>query len=118
MKSTQEILLEKYGNSDKDIILDGADIVSQQGYTLIPNYALHNHKISGNAKLVYALLLSYAWGEKNSVFPGQEKLAEDCGCSLRTITTAIQELKNNKFVSILRRGQGKTNLYVLHFIKR
>ena len=67
--------------------------------------------------LYYAMLLKYAWGNKDSVFPGQERLAEDCGTSARTVWTAIKELEKNGFVTIIRRGLGKTNLYILHLRK-
>ena len=118
MKSVRDALLEKYGNSQKDIVLDGADLISQKGYTLIPNYVLHTKKISALAKLVYAVLLSYAWGKKNSSFPGQQALIEDCGISESTIRRAIRELEANDFVTVIQRGQGKTNLYILHFVNK
>lgn len=117
MKSVQEILQEKFKNSTKDIVLVGADAISQHGYTLVPNHVLLNNQISGRAKLVYALLLSYAWGEKNSSFPGQNRLAKECGSSAKSVWSAIQELEDTKFITIIRRGQGKTNLYFLHFKK-
>ncbi len=115
MQNIEAILKEKYKNTDKEIILEGADIVSQKGYTLIPNYVLYNKLVPGRAKLVYAVLLSYAWGNKDSSFPGQERLSKECGCSPRSIWTAIKELEEAHFITIVRRGLGKTNLYVLHF---
>lgn len=117
MRSIEEILKEKYKDTDKEIILDGADLVSQKGYTLIPNYVLHNGQLSGRAKLVYSLLLSYAWGNKDSSFPGQEKLADECGSSPRSVWSAVRELEKAGFITVIRRGLGKTNLYILHFKK-
>lgn len=117
MKSIEEILKEKYKNSTKEIILDGADLVSQKGYTLIPNYVLHKPGLSGRAKLVYALLLSYAWGDKDASFPGQERLARLCGSSPRSVWSAIKELQLIGLITVVRRGLGKTNLYILHFKK-
>ena len=114
MKDIKSILKERYRLSEKDIILEGADVVSQQGYTLIPNYVLNTDKLSAYAKLVYTMLLSYAWGQKNSSFPGQERLAEDSGISLRTVVRTIKELESSQFLTIVRRGRGLTNLYVLH----
>lgn len=116
MESVGE-LLKKYKDSKQDIILLGADLVSQKGYTLVPNYVLYTEKISVYAKLVYSMLLSYAWN-KNAVFPGQDTLAKDCGVSNRTVIRAIKELEKQKFITIFRRGQGKTNLYLLHFKKK
>lgn len=117
MQSIEEILKEKYKNSKQEIILDGADLISQKGYTLLPNYVLHHKSLSGRAKLVYALLLSFAWGDKDSSFPGQERLAKECGSSSRSVWSAIRELEKAKFITVIRRGLGKTNVYVLHFKK-
>lgn len=117
MKNIKKILGERYKHSSRDIILDGADIVSQKGYTIIPNYVLYTAKVSPHAKLVYAMLLSYAWN-KNAVFPGQERLARECGVSTRTVIRAIRELARSGFLTVIRRGQGATNVYILHFKRR
>jgi biotin operon repressor len=118
MKDIKTLMKERYGNSGRDIILDGADFVSQKGFTIIPNYVLNTDTISAHAKLVYTMLLSYAWGDKNASYPGQERLAKDCGISTRTVVRAIQELESNRFLTVARRGRGLTNLYVLHFKRR
>jgi hypothetical protein len=118
MKSVRESLLEQYSNSQKDIVLEGADFISQQGYTLIPNYVLHTNGLTPFAKIVYAMILSYAWGNKNSSFPGQSKLAEDCGLGIATVKRAVKELKEKNFITVIQRGLGKTNVYVLHFKRR
>ncbi len=117
MKSLKEIMKRKYGNSEQDIVLHGADIATMQGYTNIPNHILYSGTISSHAKLVYTMLLSYAY-TRNHVFPGQERLAKQCGLSVRSVYTALQELDTRHFISIIRRGQGRTNLYVLNFKKR
>lgn len=118
MKDIKTLLKEKYSKSNRDIILDGADFVSQKGFTIIPNYVLGTDTISAYAKLVYTMLLSYAWGDKNAAYPGQERLAKDCGISTRTVVRAMQELEENRFLTVARRGRGLTNLYVLRFKRR
>lgn len=114
--------MQKFGEilkkDDRDVILDGADIVSQQGYTLIPNYVLKTDAIGVYAKIVYTMLLSFAWGDKDESFPGQAKLATQCGISERSVRDAIKELETKKFITIRRRGLGKTNQYILHFKRR
>ncbi len=117
MNSTKALLQEKYQHSTREIILEGADLLSEKGYTLVPNFVLQTKLISGKAKLVYAMLLSYAWGNKDSAFPGQARLADDCGNSHRTVWAAIKELQKNGFITVIRRGLGKTNLYILHLKK-
>jgi len=115
MNDLKTILRERYRDSAQDIILDGADLVSQKGYTLIPNFILYRKDLSGYAKLIYATILSYAWGTAKSAFPGQERLAADCGLGIATVKRHIKELIRTGCMTVLRRGQGRTNIYVLHF---
>jgi hypothetical protein len=82
------------------------------GFTQTPNAILRASDLSWGAKGVYGLLLSYAWGEGRS-FPGQEKLAADGGCSLPSIRSYLKELESAALLRIKRRGQGKTNEYIL-----
>jgi biotin operon repressor len=101
----------------QNIILQGFDPVTAGGFTQVPNILLKDPKISANGKVVYSMLLSYAWNN-NMVFPGQERMAEDIGSSQPTIARAIKELEQQGWLEVQRRGQGKTNLYVLKFTVR
>jgi len=98
---------------DKNIVLKGADALSQRGFTQVPNHVLRSDKISPGAKLAYAMLLSYAW-QNDFCFPGQERLAKDMGTSLRSVVTYIKELAKSDFVAVRKRGQGRANLYELN----
>jgi hypothetical protein len=97
----------------QNIILEGFDPVGAGGFTQLPNFILKNPALSSNAKVVYAMLLSYAW-HHDRVFPGQTRLAADMGSSQPTIARAIAELEQVGYLEIARRGQGLTNLYTLH----
>jgi DNA-binding MarR family transcriptional regulator len=97
----------------QNIILEGFDPVSAGGFTQIPNYLL-NQTFSNNAKVVYAKLLSYAW-HNNKVFPGQERMADEIGTFQPTIVRALKELEQEGWLEIQRRGQGKTNIYILKY---
>lgn len=97
---------------EADIVIEGGDILTVGGYTIVPNYILETPKLSSNSKLVYALLLRRAQNKDYS-FPGQEKLGKDCGLSARTVWTCLKELEKKHCLKIQRRGQGKTNLYIL-----
>jgi DNA-binding MarR family transcriptional regulator len=102
----------------QNIILQGFDPVSAGGFTQIPNFVLKNAELSSNAKVAYALLLSYAWNN-DRVFPGQDRMAKDMGLSRPTATKAIGELERVGYLDIQRRGQGLTNVYVLrHTVKQ
>ena len=98
---------------DKNIVLKGADALSQRGFTQVPNHVLRSDKISPGAKLAYAMLLSYAW-QNDFCFPGQDRLAGDMGAGVRSVVRYIQELEKEQFVAIQKRGQGRPNLYELN----
>lgn len=98
---------------DRNIILKGADVLTDKGYTMVPNHVLVSDRISPGAKLAYAMLLKYAW-QNDYCFPGQERLAADMGVTRQSANTYIQELQRGVFIHIKRRGQGKTNIYELN----
>ena len=98
---------------EKNIKLVGADALSTNGFTQVPNYMLKSRGFSPGAKLTYAMLLSYAWGN-DYCFPGQETLAKDMGSGLRSVARYIKELENEKFLTIKKLVQGRVNLYELN----
>lgn len=98
---------------DRNLILRGADIATQRGWTGVPNFILESDQISVGAKLTYAMLLKYA-REMDECFPGQDRLAQDMGTTRQSVNTYIGELKRAGLISVKRRGQGKPNLYTVH----
>jgi hypothetical protein len=76
---------------DRNLILKGADIPTQRGWTGVPNFILESKEISVGAKLTYAMLLKYA-REMNECFPGQDRLAKDMGGGRRSVIRYIAEL--------------------------
>lgn len=98
---------------DKNIVLKGADVLSQRGFTQVPNHLLRSDKVSAGAKLAYTMLLSYAW-HNEFCFPGQERLAKDMGVTSRSVVSYIKELEKEQFLTVQRRGQGRANLYELN----
>ena len=59
-----------------------------------------------------------AWSH-NRVFPGQDRMAQDIGSSKSVVNRAVLELQKAGWLEVTRRGQGKTNLYVLkHTVRR
>jgi biotin operon repressor len=96
----------------RNIILKGADAATAKGFTQVPNFILKSKKLSAGDKLAFAMLLSYAW-QNDFCFPGQETLAGDLGLSDRSVRTHIKSLQAIGLLAIVRRGQGKTNIYEL-----
>ena len=79
----------------------------------MPNIILREKSLTVGAKAVYACLLSYAWQDP-TCFPGQGKMAGDLGVSKRSVITFLKELERAGYLEKVRRGLGKTNVYVLH----
>ena len=102
---------------DRNIELIGADPATRHGFTQVPNFILTKKGVSVGAKLAYAMLLKYAWGD-DGCFPGQVKLAEDMGAGERSVRTYLKELEAGGLLEITQRGLGKTNLYRLHVTVR
>jgi len=98
---------------EKNIILKGADTFTKEGFIQVPVSVLKNEKISDTAKLVYSMMLYYAW-HKDYCFPGQERLGKDINKDIRTIGRAIKDLRENNFLDVKRRGLNKTNIYTLY----
>ncbi len=83
-----------------------------KGFTLIPNYILRHPDLSRDAKLLYAILLSYAWRE-GRCFPGYTRLCADLGASEKPVRGYMRELEKAGLLTQKRRGLGKTNIYTL-----
>lgn len=98
---------------ERSIILKGADALSAQGFTQVPNHVLRSGDITPGGKLAYAMLLSYAW-QNDFCFPGQETLADDMGVSKRSVISFIKELSASGHVTVKRQGLGRVNVYTLH----
>ena len=98
---------------ERSLIVKGADIATQRGWTGVPNFILESTEISAGAKLTYAMLLKYA-REQDECFPGQDRLGRDMGHGERSVRRWLKELKKAGLVSIKQRGQGRPNLYTVH----
>lgn len=108
MKPLSELIQEK------NIQLDTLDPITREGFTQVPNFILRDPSLSLGAKVTYAMFLSYAW-TNDHCFPGQERLAQDMGMSRTRVNEFVAELSKAGFITIQRRGLGKTNLYIVHF---
>ncbi len=108
VQSVGEILRER------NIILETNDPVVADGFTQVPNFILKNKQLTIGEKMTFAMFLSYAW-HNESCFPGQERLAEDIGVTRRSVNTFVKGLEKKGFLTIQRRGLGKTNIYTLRY---
>jgi hypothetical protein len=46
---------------ERNIVLEGADFATTEGFTQVPNFLLRSPKLSAGDKMTFAMLLSYAW---------------------------------------------------------
>ena len=82
------------------------------GFTQIPNQVLKDVRLSASNKVLYSLLLMYAW-KAERCFPGKVTLAQLMGCDIRTVSRSMARLKAVGLIKIERRGLGKVNIYHL-----
>ena len=80
------------------------------GFTALPNWILKKRGLIPGAKVLYALLLSYAW-QSDHCWPGQAQLAEDLEVTDRTVRTWLTELQAHDLLTIEQRGLTQTNVY-------
>lgn len=102
---------------DRNIKLIGADAATLGGFTQVPNFLLKSKMLSAGDKLAFAMLLSYAW-QNDHCFPGQRRLADDMGLHETNVRKHLKSLQTNGYLTIERRGQGKTNIYILNLKAR
>jgi hypothetical protein len=96
---------------DKTLVFE--DPALAKGFTQIPNAILRCSTLSVGSRLLYAILLSYAW-QDGQCFPGQERLANDLGFkSVQGIRKLLTELKKAGLIQVVRRGHMRTNVYVI-----
>ena len=82
------------------------------GFIQLPRLVLRARNLSRDAKLLYAILLSYAWQEQRC-FPGYRRLCEDLDASENAVRKYMRELEACDLLRQKRRGLGKTNIYTL-----
>lgn len=87
------------------------------GFTSVPNLVLRSPRLNPTAKVVYGLLLSYAW-ERGRTWPGQEALAAHMGATTRTVRNALADLKAAGLITVEQRGLRQTNVYWVEPLER
>jgi len=88
-----------------------------KGFTMVPNQILLNQDIPYKARFLYAILLQYAWNNRQC-FPGQTKLAEDVGVSTKTIRRWLATLERHGLIEVIQRGLNRTNVYIIKDISQ
>src|SRR4051812_8645079 len=97
----------------RNIEIVGADPITRHGFTQVPNFILTKTDISVGAKLAYAMLLKYAWGEQ-AFLRGQAPLAKEMGGGKPPVPPYQKEFEPTIFWETTHRGLEKTTLSLFH----
>ena len=87
-----------------------------RGFVQLPKLVLYARNLSRDAKLLYVVLLGYAWQEQRC-FPGYKRLCDDLDASENMVRKYMRELEAVHLLSQRRRGQGRSNMYLLHDLR-
>ena len=101
-------------DTEKTLVI--LDPTLKKGFTAIPNAVVRAPGLSMAAKGTYAILLSYAW-QDDGCFPGQERLAQDGNCDVRSIRRYLVELRDYGLISWRQRGLNRPNVYFIHDLR-
>jgi len=94
-----------YSNRDK---------LLNRSFVPMPTKLLFDQSISPAAKIVYMAIVFHIWPKhKAGCWPSQELIAKKLGVSRAYVNKMLKELRNANYVDWKRRGQGKTNFYLL-----
>lgn len=98
------------GNEPGTLLIE--DPTLRNGVVVLPKYFLFARNVSAEAKLLYAVLLGYAF-DKGNCFPGLERLCADMQMTANTLRKKMAELVELGILKVKRRGLGKTNVYII-----
>lgn len=110
--SAEDVPVQEDAYPQGGVVFAGASPLS--GFTIVPNAVLLNPLLSAPAKTLYAVLRSFAWEYRATVWPGQEKLCEMLGFTDKTLRKYLLELEESGLVEIRHRARGHNNLYIVH----
>src|SRR5699024_3456739 len=81
-------------------------------YAQIPKWILRaGDKLSHAALRLYGVIMSYADNTTRTAFPGQEKLTQDLGVSVRSIFTYMKDIEKYGALIVERRRNKRTGNY-------
>jgi len=88
--------------------------IYRRGFTQVPNVILRTKKLMPQAKLLYSLLLSYAW-DKKYCWPVMDTLIEEMQLSRNIISGYLTGLKKLGLISVTRSNSVPShNIYEIH----
>ena len=106
------------GHRDREPLVQYEDLEQATGFTQINNAVLRCYpELSDGEKMTYAVLKSFAYVGPET-FVGEETLARARDITVSTISRHMSRLIEVGLVKVRRRGQGKTNIWIITRIPR
>lgn len=103
---------------DQEPLVQYEDLEQATGFTQISNAILRCYpELSDGEKMTYVVLKSFAYVGPET-FVGEETLARARGITVSTVSRHLNRLIDIGLVKVRRRGQGKTNVWVIARIPR
>jgi len=103
---------------DREPLVQYEDLEQATGFTQISNAVLRCYpELSDGEKMTYAVLKSFAYVGPET-FVGEETLARARSVTISTISRHLSRLVEIGLVKVRRRGQGKTNIWIITRIPR
>ncbi|GFR35346.1 helix-turn-helix domain-containing protein [Thermobrachium celere] len=87
--------------------------------TLEEKNELNRKKVSNIAFRVFCEIRGHIYGNnKATAWPTQKTIAENIGCSVRSVQKAIKELTEKGLIEKIRLGLRKANIYVITALRK
>ncbi len=103
---------------DREPLVQYEDLEQATGFTQVSNAVLRCYpELSDGEKMTYAVLKSFAYVGPET-FVGEETLARARSVTVSTISRHLSRLVEVGLVKVRRRGQGKTNIWIITRIPR
>ncbi|MFO8081439.1 MAG: hypothetical protein R6V07_14215 [Armatimonadota bacterium] len=109
---------DNQADHDREPLVQYEDLEQATGFTQINNAVLRCYpELSDGEKMTYAVLKSFAYVGPET-FVGEETLARARDVTVSTISRHLTRLIEVGLVKVRRRGQGKTNIWIITRIPR
>ncbi len=103
---------------DREPLVQYEDLEQATGFTQVSNAVLRCYpELSDGEKMTYAVLKSFAYVGPET-FVGEETLARARAVTVSTVSRHLNRLIDAGLVGVRRRGQGKTNIWIIMRIPR
>jgi hypothetical protein len=87
--------------------------MTQQGFVAIPNWLIREPSVPPNAKVLYGVMLSYAFGKAGECTAGTQRMCDEAGISRASFFRSIAVLLERDYIEVrkVRSPSGWRNTY-------